>query len=64
MLAFDNAAGENFGVIAATVANSGEPIGQMDTLIAAHALALGATLVTNNQRQFSKARGLKLEYWA
>ena len=64
VLAFDNAAGEDFGVIAAALATSGEPIGQMDTLIAAHALSVGATLVTNNQRHFSKVRGLKLENWA
>jgi tRNA(fMet)-specific endonuclease VapC len=33
----------------------------MDTLIAGHALAVHATLVTNNQRHFSKVNGLKLE---
>jgi tRNA(fMet)-specific endonuclease VapC len=35
----------------------------MDTLVAAHARSLGATLVTNNERHFSKVRGLKLESW-
>jgi tRNA(fMet)-specific endonuclease VapC len=64
VLAFDNSAAEKFGVIAAALATAGEPIGQMDTLIAGHALAVRATLVTNNQRHFSKVNGLKLENWA
>jgi tRNA(fMet)-specific endonuclease VapC len=64
VLAFDNSAAEKFGAIAAALASAGEPIGQMDTLIAGHALAMRATLVTNNQRHFSKVNGLKLENWA
>jgi tRNA(fMet)-specific endonuclease VapC len=64
VLAFDNSAAEKFGAIAAALATAGEPIGQMDTLIAGHALAVHATLVTNNQRHFSKVNGLKLENWA
>jgi tRNA(fMet)-specific endonuclease VapC len=64
VLAFDNSAAEKFGTIAAAVATSREPIGQMDTLIAGHALAVNATLVTNNQRHFSKVNGLKIENWA
>lgn len=64
VLPFDTAAADRFGVIAATLSESGEPIGQMDTLIAAHAFALAAVLVTNNQRRFAKVRGLKLENWA
>src|SRR5450432_983178 len=64
VLAFDNSAAEKFGAIAAALATAGEPIGQMDTLIAGHALAVRATLVTNNQRHFSKVNGLKIENWA
>lgn len=41
----------------------GTPIGQNDMLIAAHALALGAVLVTANTREFSRIEGLKLENW-
>ena len=63
MLAFDNSAAEKFGAIAAALATAGEHIGQMDTLIAGHAMAVHATLVTNNQRHFSKVNGLKLENW-
>ena len=41
----------------------GQMIGPMDLLIAAHALAMGATLVTNNEREFSRVKGLKIENW-
>ena len=63
VLAFDNAAAERFGSIAAALAIAGEPIGQMDTLIAAHALSVGATLITSNHRHFSKVAGLKIDSW-
>jgi len=63
VLPFDDAAAERFGVIAATLSADGEPIGQMDTLIAAHAISVGATLVTNNERLFSKVSGLKIANW-
>jgi len=42
---------------------SGTPIGANDLLIAAHALALGATLVTDNEREFARIPGLKIENW-
>lgn len=64
VLPFDAAAADRFGTVAAALANDGEPIGQMDTLIAAHALSVGATLVTNNARHFSKVAGLKFTNWA
>lgn len=41
----------------------GVGIGPFDTLIAAQALRLGATLVTRNMREFSRVRGLLLENW-
>lgn len=41
----------------------GQPIGALDTQIAAHALTLGATLVTNNTREFQRVEGLMLENW-
>ncbi|MDD1642597.1 MAG: type II toxin-antitoxin system VapC family toxin [Methylococcaceae bacterium] len=41
----------------------GTPIGNMDMLIAAHALSLNATLVTNNLREFERVPDLKLENW-
>ena len=60
---FDPDAANRFGQIAAVLAESGSPIGHLDTLIAAHALALGVTLVTNNARHFGKVRGLRTENW-
>jgi tRNA(fMet)-specific endonuclease VapC len=63
VLPFDAEAAGRFGIVAAAVAGAGVPIGQMDTLIAAHALSVGATLVTNNERHFSKVVGLKLDNW-
>lgn len=41
----------------------GSPIGALDTQIAAHALALGCILVTNNTREFARVDGLHLENW-
>ena len=41
----------------------GSPIGQMDMLIAAHALALDAVVVTANAREFGRVPGLKVENW-
>jgi tRNA(fMet)-specific endonuclease VapC len=41
----------------------GTPIGGNDMLIAAHALALDATLVTDNEREFARVEALRLENW-
>jgi tRNA(fMet)-specific endonuclease VapC len=41
----------------------GKPIGALDTIIAAHSVALGAVLVTTNVREFGRVRGLRLEDW-
>lgn len=41
----------------------GKPIGANDMLIAAHALALGATLVTDNMREFERVQGLSMVNW-
>jgi tRNA(fMet)-specific endonuclease VapC len=56
-------AADRYGDIAAHLQQSGQPIGQMDTQIAAHALALGLPLVTHNTRHFQRVPGLKLEDW-
>ncbi|MCI0344149.1 MAG: VapC toxin family PIN domain ribonuclease, partial [Chloroflexi bacterium] len=39
------------------------PIGPLDTLIAAHAQAINATLVTSNEREFGRVAGLRVENW-
>lgn len=54
----------SYGRIRATLEKQGTPIGPLDTLIAAHALSLGTTLVTNNTREFERVPGLHLEDWA
>ena len=63
VLPFDEAAAEKFAEVAADLAESGTPIGVFDTLVAAQALSLGLTVVTNNTRHFSRVAGLKVENW-
>lgn len=64
VLPFDEAAAERFAEVAARLAARGEPIGVYDTLLAAQALSLGLTVVTNNTRHFSRVHGLTVENWA
>lgn len=52
-----------YGRIRADLEKQGTSIGNMDLLIAAHALAEDAVLVTNNTREFQRVAGLKLENW-
>ena len=63
VLPFDQAAADRFGPVATALASRGEPIGTFDTLIAAHALACGLVLVTNNAKHFRRVAGLKLANW-
>ncbi len=56
-------AADRYGGIRAMLKRQGTPIGEMDTQIAAHALAEGLTLVTHNTRHFENVPGLKLEDW-
>jgi tRNA(fMet)-specific endonuclease VapC len=60
---FDAEAAGRFGVVAAALARAGTPIGVVDTLIAAQALAADLTLVSNNTKLFGRVAGLKLEDW-
>ncbi|MEN9517965.1 MAG: hypothetical protein RLZZ381_553 [Cyanobacteriota bacterium] len=60
---FDRAAAVIYGNIRATLAKQGTPIGSLDTLIAAHALSLKVTLITNNLKEFSRVPNLKLDNW-
>jgi len=60
---FDETAAVEFGRVASLLADRGTPIGQFDVLIAAHAVALRRTLVTNNVRHFSRVPGLSVENW-
>jgi tRNA(fMet)-specific endonuclease VapC len=56
-------AAETYGTIRAELESKGEVIGNNDLWIAAHALATGLTLVTNNEKEFRRVRGLKLQNW-
>lgn len=53
----------HYGHIRHTLEQAGQPIGAMDLLIAAHALSLDATLVTNNQAHFRRVPDLRSEVW-
>jgi tRNA(fMet)-specific endonuclease VapC len=60
----DRAAAEHYGRIRVELERRGSPIGAYDLLIAAHALSLGLTLVTNNVREFARIQGLRVCNWA
>jgi len=57
-------AGAAYGEIRAALEARGERIGGNDLWIAAHAKSAGFTLVTNNEREFKRVPGLKLQNWA
>jgi len=63
VLAFDAPADAEYGAIRAELESGGTPIGGNDLLIAAHARAIGATVVTANAGEFKRIRGLKVENW-
>ena len=63
ILPFDEAALWCYGDLRADLERQGTPIGALDTLIAAHALSLQATLVTNNLKEFERVPGLLLDNW-
>ncbi len=64
VLSFDRDAARRAGEIRAELAAAGGMIGAYDLLIAGHARALDATLITNNVAEFSRVRGLSVENWA
>jgi len=63
VMPFDHSAAIQFGVVAVELARRGEPIGSFDTLLAAHALSLDLTFITNNERHFKRVPGLSTENW-
>jgi tRNA(fMet)-specific endonuclease VapC len=63
IMPFDSSAAETYGKVRTDLELAGTPIGPLDTLIAAHALALDVTLVTSNQREFARVKGLRMENW-
>lgn len=63
-LPLPDAAGNAYGKIRANLESKGELIGNNDLWIAAHAMAERLTLVTNNEREFRRVAGLKIQNWA
>jgi tRNA(fMet)-specific endonuclease VapC len=62
ILPWDSEAAQHYGQLRASLERDGRPIGNLDTMIAAHAIAIGATLVTND-RAFTRIKKLKVEDW-
>lgn len=63
VLAFEASAAHRTGELRQHLREQGTPIGHMDLLIAGHALSVGATVVTNNLREFGRVPGLEVEDW-
>ena len=63
VLPFDTVAATIFGRVCAALQSKGTPMGTLDTLIAAHAMSLNLTLVSNNTKHFKQVRGLKTQNW-
>ena len=62
ILPWDSEAAQHYGQIRAALERQGQAMGNLDTMIAAHALAMGAVLVTNDQA-FTRIEALKVENW-
>jgi len=63
ILPLEEPADQRYAVLRTQLEKTGTPIGPNDMLIAAHALSLGLTLVTGNQREFGRVPGLGVENW-
>jgi tRNA(fMet)-specific endonuclease VapC len=63
VVSFEAPADATYALLRTRLEKSGKPIGANDLLIAAHALCLGRIIVTDNEREFARVAGLKLENW-
>ena len=63
VLPMPESAGKTYGAIRAFLESKGKPIGNNDLWIAAHAKAVSLTIVTNNEREFKRVPGLKVQNW-
>jgi tRNA(fMet)-specific endonuclease VapC len=63
VLAFEAPADMTYGLLRARLEQAGRPIGANDLLIAAQAVTLGYTVVTDNEREFVQIEDLPLENW-
>lgn len=63
VIALDTPADRHYGTVRNRLERAGTPIGGNDLIIASQALALGMTMVTDNEREFSRVQGLIIENW-
>lgn len=63
ILPYGDEAVQFYGHLRAHLEKQGTPIGALDMLIAAHALSINCTLITNNEKEFIRVPGLKIENW-
>jgi tRNA(fMet)-specific endonuclease VapC len=63
ILPFEPPADAAYGVVRARLERTGQSIGGVDLLIAAQAMALGLTIVTDNEAEFARVEGLRCENW-
>lgn len=63
VLPWDDEAAEHYAEIRAALEVAGVPIGNLDTMIAAHARSCRIAVVTNNERHFRKVPGLRVDNW-
>lgn len=64
ILSYDDEAALYYGDLRVCLEKRGTPIGALDMLIAAHALSIACTLVTNNEKEFNRIPELKIVNWA
>jgi tRNA(fMet)-specific endonuclease VapC len=64
VLPLDGEVDEQYARLRYALEKRGQPIGQNDLLIAAHAVAIDAVLVSDNEREFRKVPGLRVENWS
>ncbi len=63
ILPYGDDAAQYYGNLRVHLERQGTPIASLDMLIAAHALSTGCTLITNNEKEFSRIPNLKIENW-
>lgn len=64
ILDFDEQAAMEYGLIRSSLESKGRPVGPMDLLLAAQAKSHNLILVTNNEKEFARVDGLRIENWA
>ena len=63
ILPYGDEASQYYGELRAYLEKQSTPVGSLDMLIAAHALSISCTLVTNNEKEFTRIPDLKIENW-